>query len=340
MIKNIYYPPSLMYSQILWQRPHHFMHGLGKLGYRIFWVDKYSEKGEVKNVGDNVLLIKNIDTARKMLNNEEVIMYAQYYQAFEFMDGFNIKKIWYDHLDDVPGREKASLECMKKSDFVTASADILLSQALECNKKSYLVRNGVPYDFFEHAQKEMSCPQMENLKRYHSNKKIAVYSGHIGECFDMDLFENTIRMMPDVVFVFLGLSGGQHRERINRMPMKYPNFHAFGKIDYPLLPNYLSHADVCLVCFDGSAYAAAVNPIKVHEYHAAGKPVVSTAINEMQKYGDIVYLSKCGDVNLYVNNIRRALTGDDKFHARIESAKQHDWKHAISKIDKLIREEF
>jgi glycosyltransferase involved in cell wall biosynthesis len=62
-----------------------------------------------------------------------------------------------------------------------------------------------------------------------------------------------------------------------------------GQRDYELVPEYGKRFDVALLPLHQSKWAEAVNPLKLKEYLALGKPVVSTPFPELQKYLDVVY---------------------------------------------------
>ena len=64
-----------------------------------------------------------------------------------------------------------------------------------------------------------------------------------------------------------------------------------GTKPYETLPSYLANIDVCLIPFKINQITLASNPIKMYEYLAAGKPVVSTALPEViQNASKIVYI--------------------------------------------------
>lgn len=107
--------------------------------------------------------------------------------------------------------------------------------------------------------------------------------------------------------------------------------------DYRDLPGYLSCFDVCLIPFKINIVTESANPIKMWEYLATGKPIVSTAIPEVKKFEDIIYIGK----NKYdfLNKVERALEekGLDKIQKRILTAKQNDWNFRVEKIIDLIK---
>ncbi|SFV16464.1 NAD(P)-binding protein [Pseudoduganella namucuonensis] len=67
------------------------------------------------------------------------------------------------------------------------------------------------------------------------------------------------------------------------------NVHYLGQQSYKALPQFLAGWDVCLLPFALNESTRFISPTKVLEYMAAGLPIVSTAITDVeQPYGDIV----------------------------------------------------
>jgi UDP-galactopyranose mutase len=70
-----------------------------------------------------------------------------------------------------------------------------------------------------------------------------------------------------------------------------PNLHYLGQRSYAVLPAYLGGWEVCLLPFARNAATQFISPTKTLEYMAAGRPIVSTPIPDVQEpYGAIVFL--------------------------------------------------
>ena len=78
---------------------------------------------------------------------------------------------------------------------------------------------------------------------------------------------------------------GQHYdERMSKLK-GLPNVHFLGRKPYADLPAYCKGFDVALMPFRINELTLNANPLKVREYLAAGLPVVSSAIPEVEKVG-------------------------------------------------------
>jgi hypothetical protein len=85
-------------------------------------------------------------------------------------------------------------------------------------------------------------------------------------------------------------------------------------------------------------YTRGVLPMKLYEYLASGKPVVSTRLPELEPFEDLVDL--CGDAMEFINAIEKRLAEDRKTDVkkRIELARVNSWDKRIHGILKLLEE--
>lgn len=76
--------------------------------------------------------------------------------------------------------------------------------------------------------------------------------------------------------------------------------------------------------------------MKVYEYLACGKPVVSTGGSGINLFKDVVYIAdEYKKFNQFVN---QALTEDDKYlaHERVVAVKDHSWLKRTERMLSLI----
>ncbi len=117
-----------------------------------------------------------------------------------------------------------------------------------------------------------------------------------------------------------------------------PNLSAPGSIPYQELPKLMANFDVCIVPHLQSEFTESLNPIKLWEYLACGKPIVSTNVAGFRSYANLcriapdheTFLAACKDA------VQEAERGnDDLKNARRHEAAQHSWK---SRLDALLPE--
>jgi glycosyltransferase involved in cell wall biosynthesis len=95
------------------------------------------------------------------------------------------------------------------------------------------------------------------------------------------------------------------------------------------LPAYCKGFDVGLIPFPINRVTLHSNPLKVREYLAAGLPVVSTAIPEVQALGGCRIAS---DANSFVHHVREALKNPGPSAARSETMRPEDWQFKLREV--------
>ncbi len=84
-----------------------------------------------------------------------------------------------------------------------------------------------------------------------------------------------------------------------------PNLHAPGPVAYDQIPAIMAGFDVCIVPHRQSGFVESLNPIKLWEYLAAGKPIVSTDVAGFRDYPQLVRLAH--DAREFIAACREAL---------------------------------
>ncbi|HSK63402.1 MAG TPA: glycosyltransferase, partial [Pyrinomonadaceae bacterium] len=103
------------------------------------------------------------------------------------------------------------------------------------------------------------------------------FFGVVDERFDVDLLAEASRLRPDWHFVIIGPVVKIDPEILP----KRENIHYLGNKSYQDLPAYIAGWDVALLLFAQNESTRFISPTKTPEYLAAGKPVVSTPIQDV-----------------------------------------------------------
>jgi hypothetical protein len=114
------------------------------------------------------------------------------------------------------------------------------------------------------------------------------------------------------------------------------NIHWIDWKSYYELPAYLKYFDVATIPFQLSDLTHATSPLKLFEYAAARKPIVTTALQECQKYAqvlvahDAVEYASCLDKALKRRNDETYLQSLDQL------ARQNTWALRVEAILKAL----
>jgi glycosyltransferase involved in cell wall biosynthesis len=140
--------------------------------------------------------------------------------------------------------------------------------------------------------------------------------------------------LKDVTFVFAGqITGGDYDELA-----RSPNVIFLGQLPYEEIPALCATFDVCLLPWKMDEWIKQCNPLKLQEYMASGKPIVSVSIREVvDKYSEIISIAH--NKEQFANAIRWELQSDtpERSHKRIQIAKDHSWDKHVEKISDLIK---
>jgi glycosyltransferase involved in cell wall biosynthesis len=109
------------------------------------------------------------------------------------------------------------------------------------------------------------------------------YMGAFEYFVDMDMVLDAAASLPDVVFWLVG--GGRDFARVKRRveEEQRKNVVLPGPVDHRTGLAMMAAADVCLLPRRLDAFSHAACPLKLFEYAALGKPIVSTPTREVQR---------------------------------------------------------
>ena len=152
---------------------------------------------------------------------------------------------------------------------------------------------------------------------------------------DFDLLERVAQANPDKSLVLVGPLQTDIGSLASR-----PNVFLLGQKKHEELPNYIANFDVCLIPYVLNEYTRNVYPTKLNEYLIMGKPVVSTALPELEYFDQVNpgTASVAADTEDFLAKIEAALKEDsDEARARrVRVADANTWFHKIDQMTALI----
>jgi glycosyltransferase involved in cell wall biosynthesis len=113
------------------------------------------------------------------------------------------------------------------------------------------------------------------------------YAGVLSSRIDAGLIAAVAAALPDVAFAFVG---PVFERAAIRSIQGLPNVHLLGNRHYSQIPAYLAHFDLAWIPHAVGPGETGGDPIKLYEYWAAGREVVSTPIDGLEAWGDQVHL--------------------------------------------------
>ena len=242
------------------------------------------------------------------------------------------KLLVYELMDDYEMMQpQFAREIRETEEEIAGSADVIITTSSALNEKArrlnnkavvQLVSNGVDFDFF--ANLHQLSPTGPG-----SGRKTVGFIGSIDRWLDFETISFIAEKRRDLEFIFIG------PVRTKNVP-EAENIRYLGKKDYADMPRYCSSFDVCLVPFKPGAFADTVNPVKLYEYFALGKPVVAYRMRELAFFDGLVYLAE--DKADFLGKLALALSEDDSGLAakRKELARNNDWAEKVRAVEAVL----
>lgn len=344
--------PRLDWDLPLFQRPHHLARHLARCGFLCFYTtDNWAN--------DNVFGFKRIEASLYLTNRVDIIDSQLFQKIFvisstdsstplDFIAAELAKGnlILYEYLDEIhelisgqeiPAAIRRRHEALLKDErcLVITTADKLYRDVQAHRTRNFaLVTNGVEFSHFSHAFSRAEMPAAL-APLVNSGRKIIGYFGALASWFDYELVLRVVRERPnyDVVLIGFDYDGSSQPYRLD----KEPRLHTIGPIDYRDLPRHACWFDVATIPFRINAITESTSPIKLFEYMALGKPIVTTDMPECRKY-ESVLVAHSHDEFLRQLDRAVALGGDADYQAVLRrEALANTWEAKAAEIAALIK---
>jgi Glycosyltransferase len=215
--------------------------------------------------------------------------------------------------------------------FVICTADILYQDMLEkrgSKKNVVFACNGVSYEHFSKLDQNINFTNDFNELLINKRPLIGYY-GALAEWFDYDLIKTLAKELKDCDIVLIGV---KYDLSFDANEIKnIENIHYLGSKKFNELPYYASHFDVCILPFLLNDVTKATSPIKIFEYMALDKPIVTTDLQECRKYQSV----KIGKTHKeFIGLVREMLQPINKSYRAIlkKEALENTWESKVITI--------
>ncbi|NLE25504.1 MAG: glycosyltransferase family 1 protein [Clostridiaceae bacterium] len=259
---------------------------------------------------------------------KRIILWVSWSKLHIFLDAYSPDFIVYDYLDDFDAWRPYLKPMIEKSNIVITTSKILMKQMADeyPQKPSIMVPNGCDIKRFRLKKNIEKPPEFIDHEG-----PVITYSGAWASWVDIKLVKRIAETFKHALVCIIGGEFGI------KVPTHLHNLKYMGLKTYYQLPLYLYNSTVCIIPFLINSITVATNPIKMYEYLASGKPVVSTNLPETQNVPS-VFIAE--DHEEFLENIRLILEGkvgfsDDETYAWLE---EHTWERRFQRINAFIRE--
>lgn len=244
--------------------------------------------------------------------------------VYECVDEFSAAK----GLVHGPTLEKLERAVIQKAAGVIVTAPGLFDSKRPWAKRIETVPNGVDVDHFAQASRPdtVPAPAVSALP-----KPVIGYIGAIQYWVDFDLIAHAARAHPDWSFALVG--NIEPLARVDKV-RGLSNVHFLGRQPYADMPAFVAGFDVCINPYVLDGVAANVDPLKLYDCLASGKPIVSVDIPAARRFADLIYLTKTADE--FTHALEMALKTPGDAAARQQAASQHSWEGRFERAQNLV----
>lgn len=270
----------------------------------------------------------------RILNLKNIIFWSYNPMFVEFIGRLNEKLFVFDAVDNW-SEHPSYLKLMRRRKLlknyqaIAEKADLVFTvssglvdffQNLGRKKTTLWAPNGVDFAHF-------NDPAFINKDNVLSkiDKPIIGYLGTIECRVDIDLIAKISREHKDKIIALCGPVWPSIKSELHRKLKYCKNVLLIGRVKYNDAPSYLNKFNVAIIPHKINEFIKSTNPMKMYDYLAAGKPIVSTMGAGIEMFGKEIYATN--DADEFCRFIDKALKENsaEKQAERRRLVAKHSW---------------
>lgn len=293
--------------------------------------------------------LKLLADIKRIFRKQQVTDYILWFNLLNFstvLPRFKDRKIVFDMSDDIPlffqlknmeRLYRTQTRLLKKA-YAHASIPVVSAKKIKEKYQIYakneimVIPNGHNFTSFSKS----TSPPPADIRDIPGPR-----IGFLGTLFiftDDALLETLISQRPQYQFVFVGKV--QKEFPIDRIS-KYANVHLLGEKKKEEVGAYLEAMDICINPFKRHEVNDSVSPLKVYEYLAFKKPVVSTFMYSLQQEKISRHIAFCENAESFLEKLDEIVRkGDFTNPIPEEELMENSWKSLFEKLLKGMKENY
>ena len=290
---------------------------------------------------NNSILLKSL---KKVVveNNIDSYIFINFFDPFFLRSipaDIKPEKYVYQCMDDMSQVEYTRRHGVNLEDEIIRKADLVLCTSRQLTRMKSAISprvhfhpNAADFNLFNQAAtRKFSKPEEMNF----GNKKIIGFFGSIEYRTDFNLLKKVALFHTNKILFLIGpIAGTEHVEaELDKMP----NVVFAGARQLTSLPAYLQHIDCAIIPYKKNVLTSSIYPLKINEYLAAGKPVVTTSFSEdIRSFYPYAFVAENDEE--FITAIDAVINTDDehKKTMRIEAASLNTWTKRVEEFWELI----
>jgi glycosyltransferase involved in cell wall biosynthesis len=238
----------------------------------------------------------------------------------------------FPRLGDFTRREERPLA--READVLSVTGSLLHERFRGQGIEPVLIRNAVDLAVNSDAESEKILPR-------DIQGPVVGYAGALADWVDFNLIYEVAKARPNYSFVLVGGFDREKRVTVEGVSKlrDLSNVRLTGHRPISEIPSYLAGFDVCVIPFVRNRVTQATDPVKLYEYLAAGKPVVTTTLPEIRHCGAASMVHFADTPEDFARCVDAALEEQDASlaEARKGFAASNTWNARYEAFDRAIR---
>lgn len=215
-------------------------------------------------------------------------------------------------------------QLLARADLTLCVSEPLVERVGTRSRRVELVPNGCEWPRYATLPPPVTSPQTR-----------IGYIGTLAPRFDVELVAAVANARPGWVIELVG----PLLPLVDISPLQsLPNVTLAGEIPFEDVPARLATFDVCLLPLREIDFAYYCSPIQVFDYLAAGKPVVSTPVGQLERWNGLVHVVR--GARAFVAAVDQALNerAPDHVVRRRVFAARNTWDNRVAQITESLAE--
>jgi glycosyltransferase involved in cell wall biosynthesis len=286
-------------------------------------------------------LTRCVRKAMKQAGEESPVLWINDHNAAGLADRISHQKLIYDVTDDwtsfqvAPGvmqriREQDRRLCERADAVIVCSQKLQRMKQESAAGRVHLIPNGVDASHYLAVDDASAVPAEARAWE----QPVLMYTGTVHpQRLDVELTVGIAQRMTRGTMVLIGpqLLGAEDRERLlstGRLVLK-------DAVAYRKLPSWMAAARAFVVPHLQSEFVESLNPIKLWEYLAAGKPIVSTDVPGFREQVNVVSIANSAEE--FVAAVEASLSEPAELRERRRAiAARNSWQERIDRVEELL----
>ena len=336
------FPPTLDWHMRLFQRPQQLsVSYTQKPGIAVIYLTKNIKEDHVffaEKIMPHLWVVAEdrFDEIHPLLKYaDKTVISLSWTVNIPYIEKVKADKLIYEYIDELEifhlyGEKMIEdhNHLIKTADVTVCTATKLFNQVKDVAKNPILSPNGGDYAFFSKTSQYAVSPLIQN--RISSYRYVLGYYGALASWFDYGLIKEVAQKKPKWLFVLVGMdydgtlkeSGILECENIIYIPPQ----------PYQELPRFLKAFDIALIPFLINEITLSTSPVKLFEYMAAGKPILTSRMPECLKYESVRTYRDAGEFCALAEELLALKPEDPYWEVLKREALENTWDARTDEI--------